>query len=576
MENFLETQRIIRAIRSMKSELSVASSYDLQMRQIKRLLKNDTTGLVVPIMDFHIEAATTSFKIETNNDTLNENLKTWQETLLNKDINICVPRGLRELTTEYMRERLTSSNVVLRVKWEEYDFGGSNNKWIIPAKIWMMDGSNIYAKTESSNLRDQKFFIKTSGGEKPLVTQKDESLIIRKPFNSWYEICPTPYLVKRGVLFNALFKQLIINKQSSSLEQLIPLLLLMTAGANKLGEMGATATLEEMKEFKDSLIKSIKEHDYTGEIGKIIAVLNGDVKLEAMIPEFHKLTDKKITDACDKNILSGMGLIEIQAFSKTRQESMLNPQVFVTDVLDSVYDWADLLREIMLQMLEKNSESHPTLSNSKIRVVPGRVKTFLTDNMKRLIMLAHDKGTMDTESYLEDVFDKALEDVLFRREKESKMNLEEKLYPRVTQNQEQYSNVKDFQKNDDPEGKKEEQGKKPGSPESRNYKTASLATCPKCEASIDYTKEPEVGMGYIKCPNCKEVVTQKNINAEEIIIDTIREDIKESLPMGARIIFAQAYNEAIKEKGKEDSINSAFEAVQEKYKLNPKNKWVKK
>lgn len=35
--------------------------------------------------------------------------------------------------------------------------------------------------------------------------------------------------------------------------------------------------------------------------------------------------------------------------------------------------------------------------------------------------------------------------------------------------------------------------------------------CPKCKHHIIYLDEPEAGMGYIKCPKCNNILTQKNI-----------------------------------------------------------------
>lgn len=40
-------------------------------------------------------------------------------------------------------------------------------------------------------------------------------------------------------------------------------------------------------------------------------------------------------------------------------------------------------------------------------------------------------------------------------------------------------------------------------------KKPTLCKCPKCAHMIDYMNEPEAGMGYIKCPNCGEPITQE-------------------------------------------------------------------
>ena len=37
-----------------------------------------------------------------------------------------------------------------------------------------------------------------------------------------------------------------------------------------------------------------------------------------------------------------------------------------------------------------------------------------------------------------------------------------------------------------------------------------IVKCRKCEHQFDITSIPESGMGYVKCPKCKYVVTQKD------------------------------------------------------------------
>jgi hypothetical protein len=43
-----------------------------------------------------------------------------------------------------------------------------------------------------------------------------------------------------------------------------------------------------------------------------------------------------------------------------------------------------------------------------------------------------------------------------------------------------------------------------------------IAKCKNCDFEFDYTKTPESGMVYVKCPNCDKPVTQKDIKNENI------------------------------------------------------------
>src|SRR6185295_2613997 len=365
----VEMSRVIQALHRLHNNISVSNIFEEQMKAVNHLLRNDYTGFIGTTLDFMVHASTVSMKIETKNDTLDKNLELWQETILNKDINMDIPRGLRELSCEYFRERWKSSFIALKIQWKEYDFGGADNKWIVPVRMYLMDGSTIIADKDAP-LNKRKYYL-DKDKTKELINTKDETVIIRKPFNSWYDSCPTPYLVKRGVLFNALLKQAIISKQADIIQQIIPYLLLLKAGNEKLMEAGLGANEEDLKKFKQSLVDAIKEHDYSGELGKLIAAINGDVKLEHFIPDLTKIFDEKILKSVDKNILAGLGMIELQGFSQNRQEAILNPKVLVEEVKDAVNDWASILKEITYQMVEKNKEAHRNLVANKISIVPG-------------------------------------------------------------------------------------------------------------------------------------------------------------------------------------------------------------
>lgn len=530
----LDTWQIIQALRSMQHNISVQPEFSGQMEQIKRLLKNDRTGLVSTILDYKIHSGTTSYKIETINPTLNKNLEKWQKSILNKDINIDIPRGLRELSVEYFRERWTSSFVGLRIKWEDVDFG-VDGVWNFPTVMWVVDGSAI--KTEpNTSLDSRTYTLKTSEGQKPLVNKPNETIIIRKPYAAWYDNYPTPFLVKRGVLFNALLKEAIVNKQADIITQIIPYLFQLKAGSDKLAELQMLGNAkEQMKELKEQLMKSLSEYDTTGEIGKLITTLRYDVNMEHLIPDFVKIFNDESTKAVDKNILAGMGMIEITGFSNTRQEAILNPQVLVQEVKDAVSDWASILEEVMYQLLERNSKNHKILAKSDIRVVPGKIKGFITSDMRSMLRNLYDKGLLSKQTAIEDIGELDFEVEVERRNKETERGLNEKLYPPVTINLEQNENVNPDDVPDD---------RKPGSPEANNFKSER-----------------------------DEVIAPFNT------VDELPESVKNSLPVPAQVIFLRVVNQALENgKSEEDAFKLAWGVVKKTYREPKGNekKWQKK
>jgi len=527
--------KIIQALRQIKHNITVPMDFDAQMELINNTIyKNDKTGIVSTVLDFMCHSANVPLNIETKNDTLDAKLYEWQKSILNRDINIGIPRGLKELSTQYFIERWKSSFVALNVQWGEVDFG-ANDSWIMPIKMWFADGSSIIVDGNESSLIDRKYYLDRER-KKPLITTRDKSVLVRKPFNPWYCIYPTPFLVKRGILFNALLKNAIIDKQAEIIQQIIPYLLLLKSGSDKLAELNMLASKEEMKALKDGIINAVKDYDTTGELGKLLAPLSYDVNVEHLIPDLTKIFNPNILQASDKNILAGLGMIEIEGFSKNRQETILNPKMLVEEVKDAVSDWVSMLEEVMYQMLDKNKAKFPRLTTNEIRVVPGLIKSFLTSDMKEMIRGLYDRGLISKQNFVEDVGEFDFEVQVERRQKETERKLDDTLYPPIVQNYEQY-----LEPSTNPN--LENQDKKPGSPESKNFKYADL-----------------------------EVVMAPYEN-----IDELPESIRKALPVAAQLIFLKAFNSAIKSGHKEeDAFQIAWSAVKKIYFKDDDGKWIKK
>ncbi|KKK58169.1 hypothetical protein LCGC14_3047140, partial [marine sediment metagenome] len=68
------------------------------------------------------------------------------------------------------------------------------------------------------------------------------------------------------------------------------------------------------------------------------------------------------------------------------------------EVSDAVMDWADLLQDVMLEMMDKNRAKHPNLANNEIQVIPGIIKAFITDNPAKLIPKARQDALKKVET----------------------------------------------------------------------------------------------------------------------------------------------------------------------------------
>jgi len=568
----LDVAKIIQALRSLRNDIRVGSNYQEQMKQINCLLKNDETGMVATILDFMTHAASVPMKIETENPTLDAMLQTWQKSILNKDINIDIPRGLQELSVEYFRERWKSSFIGLRVRWEAVTINGKT--WIVPKDMWLVDGASIIVDGKMSTLNGKTYFM-DKAKEIPLINTKDESVIIRKPYNCWYDSYPTPFLVKRGVLFNALLKRAIVNKQADVIQQIIPYLLLLKSGSDKLAELKLLATEPEMKKLKEDIVKAVSQYDHTGEIGKLLATLSYDVTMEHFIPDLTKLFDEKVIRSTDKNILAGLGMIEVQGFAKTREETMLNPKALVEEVKDAVGDWACMLEEVMYQMMERNKDTRTKLTVGKeIRVVPSAIKAFMTDNMKTMLRNLYDRGLLSKQTAVEDIAELDFKVQVERRVKETADDMDNVLYPPLIQNFEQYPDTKSTDTNIPPDKTK-------NSPESKNFKNASTIVCEGCQEEIIYTDLPEVAMGAAKCEICDTTIDQtgKVLDKHEAPYNTV-DDLPKSLhvlPIGAKLLWLRTFNAIFNESHDESKARKlAWYQVKLKYFKDADGIWKRK
>lgn len=531
-------------LKSFRVNINVSKEFKGQVTQIDKLLSNDKTGLVSTIVDFMTHSSTVDMKIETKNDTLNTALKNWQTKSLNRNVNIDIPAGLRELSTEYFRERWRSSLLALKVVW------GKEGKFTVPKKMWFLDGSAVEVEDKGA-LNTRQYHVMIDGKKVPLKTTKNSSIYIRKPYTSWHEKKVTPYLVKRGTLFNSLMKEGIIQKQSDVIEAILPIMMRIQSGSDALAREGLNPTKEQFEQLKQQVVDAKDKFESSGNFGDIIASLRHDTNIDYLIPELTKIFDEKIIKSTDKNILSSLGLIELQGFSNTREEAILNPKVLVEEVTDAVMDWANLLEDVMIEMMERNRTSHPTLANGNIQVIPGTIKAFITDEMRTMLRSMYDRGIISKQTASEDISNLNFEVQVNRREKEDEQNLQKTMQPPVIQNLEQYT---------DPD--LEDQNKKPGTPEADNFNNAILKNY----------KEIQVNKKSKYSSDVQKVITSYNN------IDELPENIKSSLAIPAQILWMKVFNSTFEETGNEEqSIRVAWSKTSEKYeKADNEDKWIKK
>lgn len=540
-------QTIVNELLAGRNNVNVSNDYHEQIKQIDKVLSNDKSAIVSSIYEFMVESANVNFQFESGNENLDKKLSTWANNI-NLGINEDIPSGLRAVTEQYLRERWRSSFIALNIVWKEVD------GFQFPSRMWFTDGEAITVEGKENKLDGYTYYVGEGKKKKPLKSTKTKTVIIRKPYNTWYEKYPTPYLVHKGALYHSLVKTEIVQKQTELIESIIPHILLIKAGndifAKKSDGMPTETELEELKTKVKSMADDSK---YRSSPGDNYGAFPYDVTLENLIPDLTKFLNETILKPTNNNIMSALGLIELEGFAKSRQETILNPKVLVEEVRDAVKDWQGMLEDILKLIVERNIEKHPKSANKKVRVVPGIVKAFLTNDDKVLLRSIFDRGTIGHQDILESTTDLDFDVSMERRINERENNIDNILYPHIIMNQEAVPDV-----NEDPESTKE------STPEKK-----------KTEKDIE-TSEIE---DFTKLPRVQGLLAKKEyVQAPYETIDDLPDNIKNVLPVGAQVIWLNAFNSAIADGKSEDSARKiAWSAVKKKYKkVKDKKKWVKK
>lgn len=424
---------LIERLFSPVSRIKVPKDFHGQMTKINQLLENDYTGIVGTIYDFMVTTGSIPMTYVTNNPNLTKTLNDWATTQLNKDIHFDIPRGLTALTEQYMRERYKSSFLVLNIVWEKI------NGLVLPGKMWFSDGSVIVVDGTSDNLDGKKYYL--GAKENPINSTDSKSVLIRKPFDSWYKDYPSPYLVKRGVLYNSLLKKALIDHQATVMEEMVPYILALRAGDATLIAKNAMGDIEsQLGNVKESLKQAKRAKKYQRDEGDTILKGRYDLTVEHLIPDLTKLFNDAVVNPVNNDLLCGLGLVELQGFSSNRQEAILNPKVLVEEIIKGVVDVCSLYEEVLEMTIERNSELHPKQMGKDIRIVPGVIKAFLTDSMRKLIKDYTNTGELSIEDSFEALpqgFDFGISKL--RRKQEAERGDEDLFFPRVILNQDSNS-----------------------------------------------------------------------------------------------------------------------------------------
>ncbi len=542
--------------------ISIPSDYHGRCAAIKKMLSNDTTGTITAVTDYAINSASeTIYSIESSNDTIEKLLNLW----LSK-INLMiegVPTGIHELTKEYYKERWQGSSLcLLRVStWKNISVDGVTIS--VPTVLWFVNGSSVHVKRDETNFKlgSDKFYL-DSEFKKEVPANKNESIVINKPYARWFDKYPSPYLVRNGVLKNYLGIQAIQDKSDKVITKILPYLLMITKGTEKL-------FLDGKVDYKDADLTTLVDNfksaleTYKSERSEVpINAVPFDQKIEHLIPDLKNILSEELYRQGYRALLCGLGFIDVlQGVSSTRKESVLNPKPFISEINAGVDGFKTVLLEIINIIIEKNKVAHKKLFSEenglKITTSPLKINVeVILDQLRSGFVY----GIISVQSYQEILGidpDKELQ----RMKKEWNEGLRQIYYPHLIQNQEA---TPDNETQAAPITKKQIEKTQEKTKVPPNMKKASedLVKCKGCGNEFDLLSVPESGMGYVKCPKCEEAVTQEDLIEAPYSMDSYPDYLKK-YPKHAIEIWVSTWN-SVYEKTKDEAkaFKIAWNALQ--------------
>ena len=552
-----------------RKSFALPRGYRERVIAVKRMLDNDSSGIVNTVLDFAINAALVRYEVQTGNKTLTKTLNNWLKNL-NSDVRGLVPTGVEALAKEYFRERWKgSSNLLLRTFWTTA--GKGENAMLLPTTLYFVDGEDILLKNDPKkpiSLGDEKYALRVGNNKEDAINlpeSEDERIFVQKPFESWGTREPIPYLMKRGMYHNLSFMNILISKGEFVVNNAMEYLFLIKKGTEKMALEGRPEfTYDEndlkgiSQDLKDLLMKVKSEG------GLPSYATNFDTQVEHLIPEYERILKSALYAPVEKRLLAGLGLVDIiEGSASTRRESILNPKPFIGEINQGVNDFKALLTDIIYEIIKANEESHPKWMNTRIDINPSTIKGFTDTKVKEMLRSAYDRGVLSKRTFTETVVEQDYDIERQRRVEEKEDGDEELMFAPVIQNIEgaqegTQPGKKSDTKEDAPADKK--------AAEKKNFTNASIE-CPVCEEP--YLPE----QGQVVCDSCEgNVLTSGSPFLSNSDLPSELSD----LPTEAKSIWREAFN--VELAGNDDdaeAIQQAWKSVRNKFKKD-KDKWVPK
>ncbi len=431
------------------NKTTVPSQFKEKSKAVKSIFENDVSGLVASLTDFAVNTAAVNYNINTDNSELNIKLNNWLSDINREYVQI--PSGIKELAKEYFKERWQGASFPVLKIAEWTDFNGLK----LPTKMFFLDGGSITAQKKNTDgiikIENYDYYLGTPNKNK--TNKLNKNCIFGTKSNRWFDKYPTPYLIRKGIYRNWKLIRSLKNNQTKTLRAVIPYLLHITKGGN-FGQNGIkTYENDELRQItKDmkNLIKDLKSPDNQGKNKMGVRAVNFDEEIKHLIPDLKSIFDVALFAEAERNILSGLGYIEIlDAQLTSRREAVLNPKVFIEEVKAAVYDFKQIIGELLYKIKLKNPKNKKYMSK-EFRINSGPIKGFMTDDFRSLLRQVWERGGLSERTMVEIGLEMDLDTELQRRKEEKKNNVIGIMSPRpiMYQSEDQETKINEIKEED--------------------------------------------------------------------------------------------------------------------------------
>lgn len=405
---------------------------------VKESLKEDYSGIVNTVLDFAIECALVSYRIDCSSQNLEENLNQWL-TNINESYRGKIPTGFEPLAKEYFRERWkASSHILLRTIWEVDKKTGLE----LPTVMFFVDGEDVKCKPKDPDtkvivLGEEQYYLRTSADEKDdikLPQSEKEVIFVQKPYDSWGTYEPTPYLIRKGVWRNMQMMKLLTEKGEFVVSKALEYLFLVKKGTERLALDGnITYSEEDLKKVTEDLKVAIDKKSNEG--GAPTYATQFDTSMEHLIPDYSKILSEGIYAPVERKLLSGLGLVElIQGISGSRREAVLNPKPFIAEVNQGIKDFKALIIDVVKEIIARNDTKHRKWMKEEIQIATPPISSFMDADFRNILRSLYDRGLLSKRTATEVLGELDYDIEKQRRESEKELGDDDVMFPPVITN----------------------------------------------------------------------------------------------------------------------------------------------